>query len=116
MIHITFYNMHGPTKAMFFKLTNLGFMCNSLSNEDIDCSVNDCHYDSWHALHPQKAKPKKGCDFNISSPSLIKSCRLGWKLKQLLKKTSRHIEPGHASCYVGLQIKQDQTGLDRSAS
>ena len=77
-------------------------MSNSLSNEYIDCSVNDCHYDSWHALHPQKSKPKKGFDFNTSSPSLIKSC-----LARMEIKTFRYLEPDHASCYVGLQMKKE---------
>ena len=58
-------------------------MSNSLSDEDIDCSVNDCHYDSLHALHPQKAKPKKGFDFNTSSPSLIKSCSGRMEIKTI---------------------------------
>ena len=68
----------------------------------IDCSVNDCHYDSWHALHPQKAKPKKGFDFNTSSPSLIKSCSARMEIK-----TFRYLEPDHASCYVGLQMRKE---------
>ena len=82
-------------------------MSNSLSNEDIDCSVNDCHYDSWHALHPQKAKPKKDFDFNISSPSLIKRRSARMEIKTTSEKPSKHIEPDHASCFVGLQMKKE---------